>query len=239
MFYIGKGAEKRAWNMYDRNDRHKKIQRKVKSLGCAVEVEIVKSDMSEACAFSLERALIATHEKRDLANFTFGGEGQWGRVVTEETKEHLRDANRNHWRKKLGRPLGCDIGKERKENAERKRNEAQAKREAKKFTCFNDGMVFYKPLDAAKHYGIDNKEIVRVLRGVQKSTRGYIFYRGYAPNLPEEGTPSKRVLCATTGQEFNSIGEASKITGIARGRISRAMRGLQRKAGKMEWCEIT
>jgi hypothetical protein len=74
-FYVGKGKDKRAWNMKKRNVYHKSIQSKLTSIGLAVDVKILVSNLSEEAAFLVERDLILFHGRKNLANMTDGGEG--------------------------------------------------------------------------------------------------------------------------------------------------------------------
>ena len=79
-FYVGKGRGSRAYKMNCRNRHHKAIQAKVIREGCAIEVRIVSSGLTENEAFSLEIERIAFWRSKniDLANLTNGGEGPSG-----------------------------------------------------------------------------------------------------------------------------------------------------------------
>lgn len=79
-FYVGKGMGSRAYKMNCRNRHHKAIQAKVIREGCAIEVRIVASALTEEEAFTLEIERIAFWRSKniDLANLTNGGEGPSG-----------------------------------------------------------------------------------------------------------------------------------------------------------------
>lgn len=79
-FYVGKGMGSRAYKMGCRNRHHKAIQAKVIREGCAIEVRIVSSGLTEDEAFALEIERIAFWRSKniDLANLTNGGEGPSG-----------------------------------------------------------------------------------------------------------------------------------------------------------------
>ena len=79
-FYVGKGMGSRAYKMNCRNRHHKAIQAKVIREGCAIEVRIVASALTEEEAFTLEIERIAFWRSKniDLANLTNGGEGSSG-----------------------------------------------------------------------------------------------------------------------------------------------------------------
>lgn len=99
-FYVGKGNGRRANDMRrGRNRYHKFIQKKLSSIGSAVEVRIVYSKLSEEDAFRYEVERIAFWRSVgvELANMTDGGEGPSGRKHTEEWK--LENSKRNKGRK--------------------------------------------------------------------------------------------------------------------------------------------
>lgn len=88
VFYVGKGRKRRAW-VKGRRTRH--WQQVVQKHGLCVQIAV--GGLSEVCAFSIERMVIAKYGRSNLVNLTDGGEGTSGNVVTEEAKEHLRRVN--------------------------------------------------------------------------------------------------------------------------------------------------
>lgn len=83
VFYVGKGKGKRAWVLSDidrKNDHWTKTKNKH-----GIYVEIVKSGMTEVCAFTLKRILIHQLRKAGmpLTNMTNGGEGVSGFVSSK------------------------------------------------------------------------------------------------------------------------------------------------------------
>lgn len=75
-FYVGKGKDKRAWDMKNmRNCHHKAIVSKLTSLGMSVDVRIVVDRISEETALSLEIDRISLYGVENLSNMTMGGEG--------------------------------------------------------------------------------------------------------------------------------------------------------------------
>lgn len=88
LFYIGKGKDRRAWQKYSRNRYWRHIAEKH-----GFTVEIVRNGLPEACALSLERAMIAS-AKSKLANQTDGGGGTSGWKHSEEAKARIGA----HWR---------------------------------------------------------------------------------------------------------------------------------------------
>lgn len=103
-FYVGKGHGNRC-NYYSRNEHHDRIADKV-----GMKVNIVRDNLSEDDAYRLERELIHHYvfdlgygidiigynnninENGHLTNHTFGGDGSYGMVHSEEwRKQHSVD----------------------------------------------------------------------------------------------------------------------------------------------------
>lgn len=73
-FYVGKGRGYRGW-------RYKGTRSKFwmnTAIKNGVIVEIYKSDLSEVCAFSLEKILIDSYGIENLCNLSLGGDGKSG-----------------------------------------------------------------------------------------------------------------------------------------------------------------
>ena len=88
IFYVGIGNDiKRAYRNEGRNDHWTKVYNKY-----GKAVDIVAQDISLDAAREMEKHLIASL-KDSLCNKTLGGEGFFGGVHSEETKEKLRKAN--------------------------------------------------------------------------------------------------------------------------------------------------
>lgn len=103
-FYVGKGHGNRC-NYYSRNEHHDRIADKV-----GMKVNIIKDKLSEDDAYKLERELIhhyvfdlgygidiigynnSPNENGHLTNHTFGGDGSYGMVHSEEwRRQHSID----------------------------------------------------------------------------------------------------------------------------------------------------
>lgn len=88
IFYVGIGNDiKRAYRNEGRNDHWTKVYNKYGKV-----VDIIAQDISLDAAREMEKHLIASL-KDSLCNKTLGGEGFFGGVHSEETKEKLRKAN--------------------------------------------------------------------------------------------------------------------------------------------------
>ena len=105
-FYVGKGSDRRAWEMAHRNPHHKAVVSKLTSLGLAVDIRIIQSDLTSDEAFALEVERIAFYGRDNLCNMTDGGDG--ASSPTDETRNKISKANKgkifspNH-RKKLSK----------------------------------------------------------------------------------------------------------------------------------------
>lgn len=88
IFYVGIGNDiKRAYRNEGRNDHWTKVYNKYGKV-----VDIIAQDISLDAAKEMEKHLIASL-KDSLCNKTLGGEGFFGGVHSEETKEKLRKAS--------------------------------------------------------------------------------------------------------------------------------------------------
>ena len=94
-FYIGKGKEERLNKLFGRNEYFKNKVSKIKESGLEPLVIKLKGNLTEDDSFLLEIELIDIIGRKDLEsgpliNFTDGGEGVSGRVVSEGEREKSR-----------------------------------------------------------------------------------------------------------------------------------------------------
>jgi hypothetical protein len=87
IFYVGKGHDKRAWCKRGRNKHWKNT---VKNHG--LEVKLIAENLTEEKSFELEKIFIEFYGRKDkglgtLVNWTDGGEGASGTIVSEDTKK--------------------------------------------------------------------------------------------------------------------------------------------------------
>lgn len=96
IFYVGKGHGKRAYCVKKRNKRHVEIVQTLIAGGFALQVRIVRNEMSEAEAFDAERQLITNWRSlgADLVNLTSGGQGTSGLSPSAEVRKRLSDLNK-------------------------------------------------------------------------------------------------------------------------------------------------
>jgi hypothetical protein len=95
-FYVGKGKEKRAWDMKRmRNRHHMAITAKLALLGFCVEVKIIADQVSEETAFKLEIDRINMYGMENLSNMTSGGDGL--RNPSKETREKISKSQKERF----------------------------------------------------------------------------------------------------------------------------------------------
>ena len=105
-FYIGKGNGKRltrhlVYAKKKRNTREKYIVGVI-SRGGKIEARKISDNLSEALAFKLERDLIRFYGRKPngpLLNFTDGGEGTSGNILSEVSCSKIKAANTEAYRK--------------------------------------------------------------------------------------------------------------------------------------------
>ncbi len=86
VFYVGKGRRSRSTRQSTRSKHWLNIVNKH-----GFYVEFYATGLQEWYAFELEIQLIAYYGRENLCNYTDGGEGCSGRMVSEEQKQKLRD----------------------------------------------------------------------------------------------------------------------------------------------------
>ena len=87
-FYVGKGKDKRAWDLKNMRNRHFiAVVSKLTALGLAIDVRLIAQDLSEDDALALEIERIAFHGRDNLTNMTSGGDGL--KNPSKETREKI------------------------------------------------------------------------------------------------------------------------------------------------------
>lgn len=91
-YYIGKGKDRRAFH-----PQHRSLPKSRK------KIVFLEKNLSEIGALALERRYIKWYGRKDnntgiLRNLTDGGDGQSGRILSNETKEKIRMSTIGHKR---------------------------------------------------------------------------------------------------------------------------------------------
>jgi len=166
-------------------------------------------------------------------NIEVGGNNR--KIITEETRQRLSEAGKKSYK-------NPDILKTRKKQWEEISGENHFNN--KPVICVTDGNVFYSITAAAKHYGINMKNISQMLSGRTPYVRcingndklEFEYYKEgkkYKPKQHIHGL-SRKVICITTSEIFNSVTEASGKYNIPTTNISKACKGKGKYAGKLK-----
>lgn len=106
--------------------------------------------------------------------------------------------------------------------------------------CLDTGEYFPTLEAAAKKFGINLSTVSKIVRGKCKSSLH--FKRAEEPTHNEIRGEDERknhlpdaVICVETGERFESIRQAAKITGVAATSISRVLKGTLVTAGGFHW----
>ena len=157
-FYVGKGRANRAWRTDGRSVHWNRIVAKH-----GLNVDLLKSGLSELDAFELEKSTILTLGRGFLCNHTDGGEGVAGWTPSDETKARMSVAQSG-----------------RKHSAAAK---AKMGISFKKSVYCSNGMKFDGAGDASKFVGGKASVISRCAAGLRKSAYGYAWSYADYPQL--------------------------------------------------------
>jgi len=216
-FYVGKGKGNRAYNMRKRNAHHKAIAAKVTRDGCAIDVRIVMSGLTENEAFCLEVERIAFWRSVgvDLTNMTSGGEGTSGllahnrkQVTCLEDGKVFDSATEAALFYKLSVPTISDVCN----NKYRSANELH--------------FVYGKIMCNKNKYYLMIKDIELKSAKKRKRVERNLCYVGIVDNKDVTGRssngPSKlsrAVVCLSDGKKYPSASEAARQYNVARSAV--------------------
>ncbi|MBQ9012177.1 MAG: hypothetical protein IJ094_01130 [Bacilli bacterium] len=133
----------------------------------------------------------------------------------------------------------------------------------KKVICLNNEKIFDSSVEASAYYGLKSSSVAKACgeegrhAGVDIETGeklSWMYYdkylalkegKEYVSKSANRVYKTRRVLCETTGEEFDSIKEAGKFYNVSSGSISSCCRGAIKNAGidpetgeKLTWCYI-
>lgn len=110
-----------------------------------------------------------------LTNLTDGGDGCFGRSVSEETRKKIGIANSGDKNWMYGRSptnKGLPMSEEQKQKLR-----SHQKNGAKAVVCLNDGREFSSAKEAAKFYKVDRNSIGQICRGKTKTMYSGLKFR--------------------------------------------------------------
>lgn len=184
--------------------------------------EIVAKNLTRQEACDMEIALIEQYKSTDPAfgyNLTSGG--QHG-TLSPESIEKLRASQ-------MGHPVSSKV------------RAILAVSHRTPIICIETHETFASVRDAADKMNLSYTSVAKAARGKQDTCGGFHFavLSDYQNGQIKRFTPSphayRRVRCVTTGEEFETVCEASRRTGLSRRGISYACNGVHSTCGKMRW----
>ena len=151
VFYVGKGAAKRAWRTKSRNELWYNIVNKA-----GYRVEIVKDNLSETESFELETKLIKSYRNQGLskANMTDGGEGFSGGRHNEESRKKIGVANKRNIGIKRTKSTKDKISKSLEDNKLSKEHKSQISKSLSNKYYFTPKGRFDSSVEAAKAFNV-------------------------------------------------------------------------------------
>ena len=221
VFYVGKGTKNRCY-IPSRNEHHDNICK-----ACGYKVVKIKENLTESQAYRLENKMIKyyvhtlgygidiegyddyDHNLPHLTNMDWGGEGgKSGMHHTEESKIKMSENS-------SGEKNGM-YGKHHSEEAKIKMSE---KRKGKKLS------EEHKQKMSESMKGKKHSEETK--RKQSESLKGRKLSEEHKQKL------SKKVICITTGEKFNSVKKAGNHYGINQSSIAACCRKERKHAGKL------
>jgi len=165
VFYIGIGTQdnyKRASQLHNRNTYWKNIVKK-----CGWKVDIICDNLTWEEACKKEKHFILKYGRIDLGtgklvNLTEGGDGGFGRKVSEETKQKMSKSHK-----------GILQSDERKQ----KTSEVMKGVNSKKIIDTKTGIIYNSVKEAAFENNISRFTLSRYLVGVYKNKTTLIYYK--------------------------------------------------------------
>ena len=174
VFYVGVGSKKKSKHTTNRSVFWKNIVSKH-----GYTIEIVKSNLNSDDAFKLEKSLISLYGRRDLnkgtlVNLTDGGEGSYGVIKSEETKEKLRIKNKGKTLTKEHK-LNIGLANKGKDFSEEARKN-QRLRVSKKVINIDTLEVYNSAKEVSVVLGIKPLNFTRQLNGYCKNKTKFKYY---------------------------------------------------------------
>lgn len=118
-----------------------------------------------------------------------------------------------------------------------------ALQKSKPVVCIETGIEYKSIQAAADSVGVLRTTISKAVRGVTETAGGYHWaYKGFENKVAIKKRTywnEKKVLCIDTGEIYNSVSEAGRVTGIHRKSIANNCNGITKTAGGYAWCYIS
>ena len=219
VFYVGKGKGKRAYKP-KRNSFYYNVRN-----SCDCKVVIIKNNLTEKEAFNLETEVIEDYvfvfgyginiegykdfsNKTYLTNCTWGGEGTSGRKHSEEEKRKTGESLKGHVASLETRQKQSNSQKERWNSMSNERKEELGNIFSKNTKLYWDNVD-----EEAKKERFKHVSETRIKNGTAKGKNNPMYGKHHSKETREK--LSKKIICITTGEIFNSVKEASEKYGGA------------------------
>lgn len=216
-FYVGKGRNKRAWNMLNRNVDHKLVQQELADAGLVIDIRIIIRDLSNDTALSVEKDKIAFYGIENLVNRSRGGCGSDGYKHTDEARKKISiglknsEGNKKHISNLAVKNKGniYNVGSKHSENHKKK---------------ISISLIGNKR-NLGKTASVETKAKMSVAQ------TGKIVSKETGMKISE--SKYKKIICLNDGMEFKSIKHAAEFYGIKKaGNISLVCKGKRKTTGK-------
>jgi len=207
-FYVGRGVDKRPHNTRDRNHKWKSVVKRfqMRVEVCVGPITVENANTWEIKNIEFEGTFTTNHSHVDDldigCNFTRGGDGSCGTIITEETREKMRVATKEAWthpKRRLKQTL-ANLG--RKHTIEARNNMKKAQKHAmwkmgannaiacavEQYTKMHEFIARYDIVtEAAKRNNIRiASHISETCMGKRKSAGGF-FWKYVSENQQEIG----------------------------------------------------
>ena len=194
-----------------------------------------KASIVATCAVDeideIEKYWIRNYKEKNMS-YNIEDGGNYIKELTEETKSKISQQSKRCWADKEIRSKIMQNLKRGKDNYN-----------SRAVICVTDMKVFDSMTEAAEYYGINMKAIYSAIANKHycRSNKGklefYLYREGeeYKQKEPDKIIYpwSKKVICLTTGEIFDSVTHAAKTYKLETTNISKVCKGKQRSTGKL------
>mgnify|MGYP003651435328 CR=1 FL=1 len=207
VFYVGKGQGRRAWWKNGRNKHWHFLAQKH-----GYEVHIWRNELTEAQAFEIEKERISFYGRKNLCNYTDGGDGASGAKKTEAQKLHIKE-------KMLGRKFSEQTLQNMKIAASKRSKETRQKQaDAIRGRKLNEE---HKQKISAAGIGRTPTEATR--KKISDAHKGKPKSAEAVKKMAQ--SKSKQIMCLTNNTIYESQREAARQLNLKSSHISAVVNG--------------
>ena len=229
----------------------------------------LERDMIKYCVFNLRYGIDIDgyrdySNKKYLTNCTWGGEGVSGMHHSEEVKQRMSELNKGKNNPMYGKHLSEETRKKMSESLKGKNHPLYGKYHSEETKLkMSESM---KGKNAGKNHPLYGKhhseETKRMMSELNKGKNNPMYGKHHSEETKlkmsesskgkhhsdeakkkmsesHKGKLSKKVICITTGEIFNSVTEAGNYYNVLKSSISGCCRGKSKSAGKLPYSSST